>query len=70
MAGHTHGGQIVIGGEPVVPVGTKFWKGMYRDSWKYGYVNNGSGHWFPVRYNCPREITLYTFVEGNPGGRV
>lgn len=70
MAGHTHGGQIVIGGEPVVPVGTKYWKGMYRDSWKYGYVNNGSGHWFPVRYNCPREITLYTFVEGNPGGRV
>lgn len=70
MAGHTHGGQIVIGNRSVVPVGTKYWKGMYHDGWKYGYVNNGSGHWFPVRYNCPREITLYTFVEGNSGGRV
>lgn len=70
MAGHTHGGQIVIGNEPAVPVGTTYWKGMYRDGWKYGYVNSGSGHWFPVRYNCPREITLYTFAEGNPGGRL
>lgn len=64
LAGHTHGGQIVVGGESLVPVGTEYWKGMYRHSWKYGYVSNGTGHWFPVRYNCPREITIFTFKEG------
>ncbi|WP_251443924.1 metallophosphoesterase [Veillonella intestinalis] len=64
LSGHTHGGQIVVGDTPLVPVGTKYFKGMYRDSWKYGYVNNGTGHWFPVRYNCPREITIFTFKEG------
>lgn len=64
LAGHTHGGQIVVGGTSLVPVGTEYWKGMYRQSWKYGYVSNGTGHWFPVRYNCPREITIFTFKEG------
>lgn len=64
LAGHTHGGQIVVGGTTLVPVRTPYWKGMYRDSWKYGYVSNGTGHWFPVRYNCPREITVFTFKEG------
>lgn len=64
LSGHTHGGQIVVGDTPLVPVGTQYFKGMYRDSWKYGYVNNGTGHWFPVRYNCPREITIFTFKEG------
>ena len=64
LSGHTHGGQIVVGGTALVPVGTKYFKGMYRDGTKYGYVNNGTGHWFPVRYNCPREITIFTFREG------
>lgn len=64
LSGHTHGGQIVVGDTPLVPVGTPYYKGMYRDSWKYGYVNKGTGHWFPVRYNCPREITIFTFKEG------
>ncbi len=64
LSGHTHGGQIVVSDTSLVPVGTPYWKGMYRHTWKYGYVSNGTGHWFPVRYNCPREITIFTFKEG------
>lgn len=65
LSGHTHGGQINVLGEPVVPVGTPYVKGRYTsdDGTMYCYVNNGTGHWFPVRVNCPREITVITFGE-------
>lgn len=62
LTGHTHGGQINLWGVSLVPVAKPYWKGMYRDSrGNYGYVGNGAGHWFPVRWNCPREITVFTF---------
>lgn len=63
LSGHTHGGQINVADNSLVPVGTPYWKGMYRDGNNYGYVNNGTGHWFPVRMNCPREISVFRFLE-------
>ena len=63
LSGHTHGGQINVADNSLVPVGTPYWKGMYRDGNNYGYVNNGTGHWFPVRMNCPREISIFRFLE-------
>lgn len=64
LSGHTHGGQIVLFGMPMVPIGTPYVKGRYVEKNSVCYVNNGSGHWFPIRINCPREITVITFFDG------
>lgn len=64
LAGHTHGGQIVLFDRPIVPTGTPYTKGRYTEKNSVCYVNNGTGHWFPVRVNCPREITVITFFDG------
>lgn len=63
LAGHTHGGQMVVADQALVPVGTPYVRGRYEKDGSYCYVNSGSGHWYPVRINCPREITLITFSE-------
>ncbi|MDU6785506.1 MAG: metallophosphoesterase, partial [Veillonella sp.] len=39
-------------------------KGRYVQEQSVCYVNNGTGHWFPIRINCPREITVITFFDG------
>lgn len=64
LSGHTHGGQLNILGMSLVPVGTPYWKGMYTEGELRGYVSRGTGHWFPLRFNCPREITYITFHKG------
>lgn len=61
FSGHTHGGQINILGLNVVPIGTPYVKGMYVHGTSCCYVNRGSGHWWPIRINCPREISIFTF---------
>ncbi len=58
LAGHTHGGQMVLANQALVPVGTPYVKGRYEKDGKFCYVNSGAGHWYPVRINCPREITV------------
>ncbi len=65
LTGHTHGGQVNILGIPMLPMPKPYWRGMYEEKSRsgenlYGYVSTGTGHWFPVRYNCPREITIFT----------
>lgn len=63
LAGHTHGGQIVI---PFVqPYWTptknhgKYASGLFKISDIYLYVNRGIGMAvLPVRFNCPPEITV------------
>ena len=64
LSGHTHGGQIILFGMLWVPIGTPYVKGRYTEKNSVCYVNNGSGHWFPIRINCPREITVITFFDG------
>lgn len=64
LSGHTHGGQIILFGMHWVPIGTPYVKGRYTEKNSVCYVNNGSGHWFPIRINCPREITVITFFDG------
>ncbi len=61
LAGHTHGGQIIFDGKMLVPLSTEYYKGIYTQGNSIGYVNSGTGHWFPIRFNCPREITVITF---------
>ena len=43
---------------------TIYKRSLCRRTKRYCYVNNGTGHWFPIRINCPREITVITFFDG------
>jgi hypothetical protein len=63
LAGHTHGGQIVIPfyGPPHVPshYGQKYAHGLFVRGETQMYVNRGVGMIAPpVRFNCPPEIAL------------
>jgi hypothetical protein len=63
LAGHTHGGQVVITlfGIKLTPVlfETSFLSGQYRFDSMFVNVNNGLGLTFsPVRYNSPATVTL------------
>ena len=62
LAGHTHGGQINLWGMNLVPVYKPYWKGLYEEQGLFAYVSRGSGHWFPVRLNCAREVTVFTIL--------
>ena len=62
LSGHTHGGQINLGGINLVPVYKPYWKGLYEEQGLFAYVSRGSGHWFPVRLNCAREVTVFTVL--------
>lgn len=63
MAGHTHGGQINFFGISILPLREAYWRGLYTFPNSYGYVNCGLGSWFPIRFNCPSEITIYSFSQ-------
>ena len=63
LAGHTHGGQIGIGGrsffEQTLPL--KYLWGPYtKGKGSYLYTTSGLGHWFPFRLGCPREAAIIT----------
>ena len=66
LCGHTHGGQVCLPGiGPLVTetrlVGRRFASGLCRYDHTLIYVNRGIG-WtrFPVRFNCPPEISVLT----------
>lgn len=65
IAGHTHGGQIVLPfmGAPYLPspFGQKYRAGLVRDGNRKTYVSRGLGLFFiPIRLNCPPDVTLLT----------
>jgi predicted MPP superfamily phosphohydrolase len=62
LAGHTHGGQVVVAGQSLLPVRYKYMRGLYQSEKSYGYVNSGAGHWFPFRLGCPPEIGVFTLT--------
>lgn len=62
LAGHTHGGQVVIGGKSILS-SYAYMQGLYREQGVYGYVDSGAGHWFPFRLGCPPQISLFTFAQ-------
>lgn len=63
LAGHTHGGQIAVGGKSILPVTYKYMRGIYEQDGKIGYVNVGTGHWLPFRLGCPAEISVFTLQK-------
>jgi hypothetical protein len=60
LTGHTHGGQLVLFGKPLLPLRYTYMRGLYKQNDSYGYVNSGAGHWFPFRLGCPPEIAVFT----------
>jgi uncharacterized protein len=58
LAGHTHGGQVVVGGKSLLS-SYRYMRGLYRENGVYGYVSSGTGHWFPFRLGCPAEISVF-----------
>lgn len=59
LTGHTHGGQVVIGGK-TIQSSYAYMRGLYQEKGVYGYVSSGTGHWFPFRFGCPPEIGIFT----------
>ena len=67
FAGHTHGGQIVLNEDRSSAMNLarnfyEFYRGHYVRNDRQLYVNSGLGHWFPLRIDCPPEITLIELV--------
>ena len=56
LAGHTHGGQLMVGPLGFGPLFFKYWSGLYRKPTTSLIVSNGSGDWFPCRIGAPAEI--------------
>lgn len=59
LAGHTHGGHIVINEKSPLSI-YRYTRGLYEENGVYGYVSSGAGHWFPFRVGCPPEISMFT----------
>ncbi|MGC2160618.1 MAG: metallophosphoesterase [Silvibacterium sp.] len=73
LSGHTHGGQVrfpFVRPMNLPPYGRKYVEGHFRVGPTQLYVNRGIGAvGFPVRFNCPPEITEITLEPGpNPEG--
>lgn len=65
LSGHTHGGQIAFSkNRESLANGARWLYKYYVDHYVEGdaqlYVNRGLGHWFPLRIDCPPEITIFT----------
>ena len=68
LAGHTHGGQIVLPwvGPLYVPSGVprRYASGLHRLDGQWLFVTRGMGEVFPnLRIGCPREIALLTLRQ-------
>jgi uncharacterized protein len=69
LAGHTHGGQIVlarIGNEVFAPsrLASHYVEGLYTKGTSKMYVSRGIGTvGIPIRINCPPEITKFTLIK-------
>jgi predicted MPP superfamily phosphohydrolase len=59
LSGHTHGGQLAIAGRPLFTP-YEFNLGHYQRADSHLYVSGGTGHWLPLRYGIPMEVTIIT----------
>jgi predicted MPP superfamily phosphohydrolase len=58
LAGHTHGGQVAVGGHSVFASLFRYMLGVYEDGNHKLFVTAGLGHWFPFRIGCPPEVAV------------
>lgn len=67
LAGHTHGGQVVLPffGPPYQPSKYNYVCGFFRHGKSILYVSRGLGCLFPpFRLNCPPEVAVFTLARG------
>lgn len=67
LSGHMHGGQVLLSTDRDSPLAlasnvAAYYIDLYQENGRQLYVNRGLGHWFPLRVQCPPEITLLTLV--------
>lgn len=65
LAGHTHGGQVVLHKPLTVPskYGTKYAYGLFEENGKKMFVSRGLGtSILPLRFNCFPEIVVIEFI--------
>ena len=65
LAGHTHGGQVVLHKPLTVPskYGIKYAYGLFEEDGKTMFVSRGLGtSILPVRFNCFPEIVVIDFI--------
>ena len=62
LAGHTHGGQIALPNRPNANLSLTHRRsaGLFHRGHSRLYVTAGVGGWFPLRVNCPPEVTVLT----------
>ncbi|MHC4940539.1 MAG: metallophosphoesterase [Planctomycetota bacterium] len=61
LSGHTHGGQLMLNEQlGAGPVLFRYWSGLYTSHGRALVVNNGIGHWFPLRTAAPAEVMKLT----------
>lgn len=63
LAGHTHGGQVAVFGQTLLPVRYKYMRGLYEQNNAYGYVSVGTGHWLPFRLGTPAEVSFFSLAS-------
>jgi predicted MPP superfamily phosphohydrolase len=69
LAGHTHGGQVVVPllgplFVPLPPGSRKYVKGLFVENGTSMYVTSGVGcSLLPMRFLCPPEVALITLVK-------
>lgn len=68
LAGHTHGGQIVLPGGKILTVpslyGTRYAYGLKEENGKRIFISKGLGtSILPLRFNCIPEIVVIEFIK-------
>ncbi|MEQ8848543.1 metallophosphoesterase [Botrimarina sp.] len=69
LAGHNHGGQVCFPliGPLLCPSrhGVRYAAGTFRVGGTVMHVGRGTGSLFPIRWNCPPELSLITLRRGS-----
>jgi predicted MPP superfamily phosphohydrolase len=65
LSGHTHGGQVALGGTSLFAKMFKYILGLYEVGPHRLYVTAGLGHWFPFRLGCPAEVVVVELRQGH-----
>lgn len=65
LSGHTHAGQICLGGLTPARMAFKEWGGVYRQGKQMLYVSAGLGGSFPFRLGAWPEMTVITLKRDN-----
>jgi predicted MPP superfamily phosphohydrolase len=66
LAGHTHGGQLGLGGRSLLEglYPERYFWGIYHKGITTLHTSGGMGHWFPFRIGVPAEAPILVLEKG------